>query len=607
VVLGTLLPLAELAIAGALIAGPTASWGALAALIVLLLFCVAIAWNLSHGRAPDCHCFGQLHSSPASRRTVARNLGLAALGFLLAAGLGALAPAAAIAGVGIAALVAGLLPAWLGQRVADSTAGDAAGPPAGLPVGTPAPDFRLPGLTGGSHTLDSLRADGRPLLLLFSDPNCGPCIEMAPEVARRQRQHSDGLKIAVIERRDGPDRSGPDAHGRENVLFQRDSEVADAYRAHGTPTAVLVGADGAIASPVAGGAAEIEALVARNVDGLEPLQPSVVRRNREPGGIGLPFIRRELLVRGAGAWAATTAFLASPLRAAAGTPGRGQHATNLRRCDHNRDCGPGQTCRNTPQGKRCRCTDDPFLPDECGKDCTNFDIDTERCGGCGTECICGRSACAHGDCVRGEGRDCNPQCGEICCDGKRVHPAGSQKHCGGCNRPCNRGKSPECCGGYCVDTDASPRHCGACYGVARMGTRPCKRNEVCFGGRCRDQCPPGTRRCGDTSASRTCYHPRTEECCGGRVIAKEDMQFDEKNCGACGSTCPAESRYQCCPKGGKGACVNTLTDGEHCSGCGQFCSGLPGAPDDRGCECDNGQCVPRPIYAREGCTTCPCI
>ena len=238
--LGTPLPLAELAIAGALIAPPTASWGALAALVLLLLFCVAITWNLSHGRAPDCHCFGQLHSTPASRRTVARNLGLAALAFLLAAGLGALAPAAAIAGVGIAALVAGPLPAWLRQGGDGvTTAGDAAGAAEGLPVGTVAPDFRLPGLSGDSHTLDSLRASGRPLLLLFSDRNCGPCIEMAPTVARWQREHSDELTIAVVERDREGEAVGPDEHGRRNVLLERESEVSGAYGAQGTPSAVL--------------------------------------------------------------------------------------------------------------------------------------------------------------------------------------------------------------------------------------------------------------------------------------------------------------------------------------------------------------------------------
>src|SRR5262249_46408744 len=43
----------------------------------------------------------------------------------------------------------------------------------GLAPGTPAPDFRLPLLEGGELSLNELR--GRKLLLVFSDPHCGPC------------------------------------------------------------------------------------------------------------------------------------------------------------------------------------------------------------------------------------------------------------------------------------------------------------------------------------------------------------------------------------------------------------------------------------------------
>ena len=62
-----------------------------------------------------------------------------------------------------------------------------------------APGFQLPNLAGRLHTLDSLRAGGRPVLLLFSDPGCGPCTKLAPEVARWQRDHADELTVAVIE------------------------------------------------------------------------------------------------------------------------------------------------------------------------------------------------------------------------------------------------------------------------------------------------------------------------------------------------------------------------------------------------------------------------
>ena len=71
--LGILLPLAELAVAVALIPASSAWWGADGALVLLLLFVVGIAANLARGRKPECRCFGQLHSEPAGWKTLVRN------------------------------------------------------------------------------------------------------------------------------------------------------------------------------------------------------------------------------------------------------------------------------------------------------------------------------------------------------------------------------------------------------------------------------------------------------------------------------------------------------------------------------------------------------
>src|SRR6266852_6237708 len=75
---GVLLPLAEIAVAVALIPTASAWWGALGALALLLLFVAAIGYNLARGRTPDCHCFGQLHSAPVGWPRLVRNLVLAA-------------------------------------------------------------------------------------------------------------------------------------------------------------------------------------------------------------------------------------------------------------------------------------------------------------------------------------------------------------------------------------------------------------------------------------------------------------------------------------------------------------------------------------------------
>src|SRR5687767_13877500 len=58
------LPLAEVAVALALLTQSFAPYGAVGAFFLLLLFVGGIALNLVRGRSPDCHCFGQLHSTP---------------------------------------------------------------------------------------------------------------------------------------------------------------------------------------------------------------------------------------------------------------------------------------------------------------------------------------------------------------------------------------------------------------------------------------------------------------------------------------------------------------------------------------------------------------
>src|SRR5829696_768405 len=106
--LGILLPLAELAVAVALILASSAWWGAVGALVLLLLFVVGIAVNLARGRKPECRCFGQLHSEPAGWKTRARNGVLAAVaGFVVWRGYGGAGPSAVawLAGLSAAQVV----------------------------------------------------------------------------------------------------------------------------------------------------------------------------------------------------------------------------------------------------------------------------------------------------------------------------------------------------------------------------------------------------------------------------------------------------------------------------------------------------------------------
>ncbi|MEH3052420.1 MAG: hypothetical protein PGN13_00235 [Patulibacter minatonensis] len=191
---------AELLAALLLIAVPTVLAGAVLAAVLLAAFCVAIAAAMARGEAPDCHCFGQLHSAPAGKRTLARNGALLVVAIAIAAGAASREPASVlgwtqhtngaeetsifIAAVAVVIATAAVALAILLLRAhgklllrLDAIEGAAPFKP------RPAPDFALPGLEGDVQTLDDLLETERPLVLVFSDAGCGPCRELAPELA----------------------------------------------------------------------------------------------------------------------------------------------------------------------------------------------------------------------------------------------------------------------------------------------------------------------------------------------------------------------------------------------------------------------------------------
>jgi len=326
--IGILLPLAELAVAAALIPTATAWWGALGALALLLLFITGISINLARGRKPDCHCFGQLHSAPAGWSTLARNGALAAVaGFLLWQGKDGAGPSAMswvgtpstfqlVALIGSLVLLGLLVSQWWflvhllrqngrllvrlealetrlasGDTEAAAPSQNGAHPAPGLPVGTSAPSFSLSGLYGETLTLDALRAPGKPVILLFTDPNCGPCTALLPEIGRWQEEHAEKLTILLISR-GTPEENRAKAieHGLTSVLLQKDWEVSEAYEVRGTPSALVVRPDGAIGSPAAGGAEAIQSLVKQAVEAPAqvPLLPGALGPTAAPNGNGGP-------------------------------------------------------------------------------------------------------------------------------------------------------------------------------------------------------------------------------------------------------------------------------------------------------------------------------
>ena len=68
-----LLPAVELAVAVALLPAATARWAALAALVLIGIFSLAVLRTLRSGSTPDCNCFGGLAQTKVGRGTLVRN------------------------------------------------------------------------------------------------------------------------------------------------------------------------------------------------------------------------------------------------------------------------------------------------------------------------------------------------------------------------------------------------------------------------------------------------------------------------------------------------------------------------------------------------------
>jgi peroxiredoxin len=131
----------------------------------------------------------------------------------------------------------------------------------GLKAGTPAPTFHLPDLNGDIMSLEQFR--GRRLLLVFSDPHCGPCDVLAPQLAKFHQKHRDnGLALVMVGRGEPQEnRMKAKQHGLKfPVVLQQKWKLSKEYGIFSTPVAFLVNEDGVIAKDVAIGADPILSL-----------------------------------------------------------------------------------------------------------------------------------------------------------------------------------------------------------------------------------------------------------------------------------------------------------------------------------------------------------
>jgi thiol-disulfide isomerase/thioredoxin/uncharacterized membrane protein YphA (DoxX/SURF4 family) len=311
---GTALPGVELVIGLGLLWGATARLAALFASLLFIAFIVGIGYNLSKGRQPECHCFGQIHSEPAGWPTLIRNVVLV-LASLVIVWQGSVGPVEwfddlshdgeATTLIGLALLAVGIGILFLMQKLirlntdlVDLQA-DAANrfeeliealqtgsasvstaptntpePSSSIPRANVAPAFDLATVDGERMTLEGLLAPGKPTMLMFADPGCGPCAALTPDIAEWQARFGNEITMAVISR--GTLESNQDkfvAKGVGRIGLQEEWEVFKAYEVRGTPSAVLVDADGIIRQPYATGRDNIRSLVSRTVSPEQPTAP----------------------------------------------------------------------------------------------------------------------------------------------------------------------------------------------------------------------------------------------------------------------------------------------------------------------------------------------
>jgi peroxiredoxin len=122
----------------------------------------------------------------------------------------------------------------------------------GLKAGEAAPDFRLPRIDGGELSLADFR--GRRVLLVFSDPHCGPCAELAP---RLQEIHLERPELGVLVISRGDVEENRDKASELGLSFpivlQKKWEVSLQYAMFATPIGYFIDEQGILASDVAVG------------------------------------------------------------------------------------------------------------------------------------------------------------------------------------------------------------------------------------------------------------------------------------------------------------------------------------------------------------------
>ncbi len=238
-------------------------------------------------------------------------------------------------------------------------------------------------------------------------------------------------------------------------------------------------------------------------------------------------------------------------------------------------CGSGLTCKTCLDGAR---------------QCAAANV---CCGGCEGDQVCTNGACAcpagtidcgGGLCALDRANACCPETPECGADRRFCDPADNL--CKECLNSAQCGANSVCSAGAC-QCAPNTRSCsdGRCIGA----TQCC---DACDGP-CQS-CNGSTGNCGTIAAGQAGRCPSGQVCgangqCGfNNVGLGQACNVQANNCsvGTCvGGTCQCSGNT---PNACGGACVNTMTDGANCGGCGVNCGAL-GCNGQGRCNCPPGQ------------------
>lgn len=284
-------PWAEILLAVLLVVVP--SWpGVVCAVLALLLMLAYLGLVARALRRPvdvDCACFGALGADTVTSLTLWRNGWLVALatatvwrsldGRALLGQLGGLGSdgwwwlGAAVAASTTVALIL-----WNGQPSSAPLADEHAGITAGEDAGADYLRTRIPAVPvtlgdGSSLTLRELSKD-RAQLLVFLSETCGGC-QVAIESLPAWRAAMPEIDVRMIIQ-SAPGETVLTSAERPMSLHDPDRLVRESFGFIGTPSAILLGADGLLAGGPVAGASDVDTFVAEVVAQLRNGQPERV-------------------------------------------------------------------------------------------------------------------------------------------------------------------------------------------------------------------------------------------------------------------------------------------------------------------------------------------